>query len=581
MYTHGDNRDESSGTALEISLHRYQLRFLETLANQLGNNLSSLCGRLIDASSDHGGGDDLQAMVATGADIARNDPPDTRDSKWTTRVIHLQPSQFDHLCALASSGGHSASAAFRGLLAGFMARCGIQHPGGDPGRRPERGPGRRRPSTPSTVVFHPLVATVAVFVALGVFAYLLLRNESGVEVGPHWGGDNASLVMDPHTHTSYSDGKLSPAQLVELASEEGCDALVISDHSDVDRTVSDEQFEAIEALRASNPDMLLFTGLELNLPSYGGREHIGLIASPQIEREVLPHLRDLGERSLRRASKGGAHAAFDQQLLGEIARMQSLHNGLVMNYNHPSRKDPDANENYNDVIAWNTAAPVLTAFEGSPGHQNARVTGDYREPLLTEDGWDPAVATVGGTWDRLLSEGHQIWGALASSDYHNQRLDHSPCNYSRTHLIVPELSYRGILMALKAGTFWADNGRILNQLWFSIEVDGLEGTLFPGFVAAIDGSPIEAELRVSLERGPGSFGKALAVEFIGSCRSGEPELLAVTEIAPGAAETSVRVPVAAVGLDGESCTIRSRVRLERADGDDLLAYSNHVRIYLR
>lgn len=42
------------------------------------------------------------------------------------------------------------------------------------------------------------------------------------------------MQFDLHTHTSLSDGSLDPAELLELASENGVDAIAVTDHDTVD-----------------------------------------------------------------------------------------------------------------------------------------------------------------------------------------------------------------------------------------------------------------------------------------------------------------------------------------------------------
>jgi len=423
------------------------------------------------------------------------------------------------------------------------------------------------------------VGLIILAFGIGVF-YLLYPRGSTFEVNQHWSGRSASLIFDHHTHTSFSDGELTPEDLVALARDSGCDALVVSDHSDSARAANTEQLKILNGLRENYPEMLLFAGLELNMPSYGGREHAGLVAGPSVDAATLQQLRDLAERRVPGAKNADVSAASDARLLQMITDYQSLLGGLLLIYNHPSRKDADILENLSDITRWNSIAPVFSAIEGAPGHQNAPVIGSYEEPYLTEDHWDPVVARVGGVWDQLWSQGHQIWGALASSGYHNERLDQAPCAFSRTHLIVPEQSYRGVIRALKTGTFWADHGRILEQLWFSVNVDGLEGAAYPGSVVNVGARDSMAAVSLSIERGEGSAGQPLTVEIIGNCNSGEAEILAVLEIAPADSTVTTLVPLAATGLDGASCSLRARVRLRRDSAPDYLAYTNPIRLIL-
>jgi hypothetical protein len=300
-----------------------------------------------------------------------------------------------------------------------------------------------------------------------------------------------------------------------------------------------------------------------------------------VKGSTLRQIRDLAEHRSKGADTDSANGRADIPLLQRIADHQSRFGDMLVIYNHPARKDADIQENFEDLISWNSLGRVFVAVEGSPGHQNAKVIGSYKAPFFTEDRWDPVVSEVGGVWDQLLSHGHDVWGALASSDYHNKNLDKPPCAFSRTHLAVPERSYRGVLVALKGGTFWADHGRILDQLWFSVDVEGLEqSAAYPGSTVYLEGAEGEALLALSIERGPGSLGKPLLAEFIGSCRLGSAETLAELRMPPTENSVTTTMPLLQSGRDGESCTVRARVRLERGGETDYLAYTNHIRLVL-
>ena len=121
---------------------------------------------------------------------------------------------------------------------------------------------------------------------------------------------------------------------------------------------------------------------------------------------------------------------------------------------------------------------------------------------------------------------------------------------------------------------------ILDQLWFSVHVEGLEGkAVYPGSTVYLTGREEQVLLALSIERGPGSLGKPLSAEFIGSCQFGGAKALAQLRIPP--AENSVTATMPLVReRDGESCAVRARVRLERDGDTDYLAYTNHIRLIL-
>lgn len=561
-----------------LNLHRSQAKFLQHLAAATELEPSEVCQRLIDLAVRSEPDWQHDALYSTAVQKQMKGLSRVSgDGGWVQVPVVLDAEHFEGLTVFASRSGSSNSKAMRHLLAGCMAKFSIFAGKRQSSRSSHSGRLAFLETHSMATIGIAVAVVLAVLAAIGIYG---LREEPSVKFGPHWAGNEAGLILDPHTHSIVSGGDLSTSGLVELAVENGCDALAITDHSDASGALSDAQFTELQDLRERYPDLLLFNGVELNMPSYGGREHAGLIADPHVGIEILQQLRNIAERSIKKTRNVGASHIADKQLLQKIADHQSLQNGLLLVYNHPTRKDPDLAENIADLERWNQLSPIITLLEGGPGHQNAAVVGDYEEPYLTEDGWDPAVSDIGGGWDQWLSRGRQLWGALASSGYHNSRMDKAPCAFSRTHLIVPEQSYRGVLMALRSGTFWSDHGRILNQLWFSMEVDSLGQPLYPGFVAYLGDRDGHGLLKLVIERGPGSVGLPLEVEFIGDCRSGESELLASEEIAVDADSISTVIPLAATGEDGKNCTVRARVRLRRANAADYLAYTNPIRVLL-
>ncbi len=111
-------------------------------------------------------------------------------------------------------------------------------------------------------------------------------------------------AADLHTHTSASDGLLSPTELVTRAGSEGLRALAITDH---DTTEGIE--EALQA--AQGLPMLLIPGVELNARTPHGEAHIlGYFLDPED--------RTLTRRLQRRRS------ARDQRGEAIIKRLEGL-----------------------------------------------------------------------------------------------------------------------------------------------------------------------------------------------------------------------------------------------------------------
>ena len=75
-------------------------------------------------------------------------------------------------------------------------------------------------------------------------------------------------IVDLHLHTTYSDGRLSPTELVSLLVERGIKVAAITDHDSTEGLI--EAFEA----KAGFPDLTLIPGVELSAEAPGTEIHI-------------------------------------------------------------------------------------------------------------------------------------------------------------------------------------------------------------------------------------------------------------------------------------------------------------------
>ena len=385
-----------------------------------------------------------------------------------------------------------------------------------------------------------------------------------------WALTGQWVIADLHTHTLFSDGSYSVASLANKAVEEGCDVLAITDHSDLGlNAASSEYFQAITKARQIHPELILFGGLEWNIPSYQGREHITILINPSLERPLLGEFKQRFEPS----------SANDHEALSWLTSHLPTENDAVLFYNHPSRKDADVKENLYDYINWSRGNTLFAGFEGGPGHQKTRPIGAYNQALKTVDRWDPVVGKIGGVWDTLLDRGANIWASVASSDFHNDTLDYPPCQFSRIHLQVPERTHRGVLKALRSGSFWAGHGNVLDSLSVLLAVEGIDLPLSPGEAAKI--KPRDSiQIAVAIARNRGKEATPLIIEIIGNGKNGKPELLGSTTIQANEQTAKWNFSNLQAGGDGKSVYFRIRVRKPVKDGPDLMSYSNPIRLYL-
>jgi 3',5'-nucleoside bisphosphate phosphatase len=108
------------------------------------------------------------------------------------------------------------------------------------------------------------------------------------------------LSIDLHTHSTYSDGVLTPAELVHRAASRGVSLLALTDH--------DETGGLAEATRtASEVDILLVPGVEISAIWNGQTVHIvGLdidAHAPQLADGLASIRRSRGERAVRIAAQ--------------------------------------------------------------------------------------------------------------------------------------------------------------------------------------------------------------------------------------------------------------------------------------
>ncbi len=259
-------------------------------------------------------------------------------------------------------------------------------------------------------------------------------------------GNYVWLSGDHHIHTQYSpDGQYTVDQHVTQAKRNSIDWMVITDHGSVAHqkvSVARTNADVLKS-RAAFPDMMVFQGLEWNIP---GAEH-GTVFFPPSDVEVL--MLDLFEAnydgavlrpdnpkadsvSLERKAVEGVH------WLAEQVRLKRVPAALFL-ANHPARRGVDSPH---EIRAWNNAGPnVAIGFEGAPGHQAAAFPkslggaeagrgfydntpsidsfpGYPLESYRTFGGFDWMTAKVGGLWDSLLAEGRRWW-ITVNSDSHS------------------------------------------------------------------------------------------------------------------------------------------------------------------
>lgn len=392
-----------------------------------------------------------------------------------------------------------------------------------------------------------------------------------------WATTGTWVAADTHVHTRFSDGGNTVDEVLAKGAEFGCRAIAITDHGDRKLTAATPAYRsAIEAARASHPQMIIAAGLEWNVPPFDGEEHMTVLLPPAPgEWEALAQFKDrFDDFQLGSRPKPNAEAALrwlDMATGGERVRP-------VIVYNHPSRVDAASIVNVEDIASWRRINDLVIGFEGAPGHQGREPVGSYSSVERPIDRWDPVAARPGDAWDTLLQRGLDVTAALAGSDFHNQNPrdlnDYWPCQFAETWVKVPELTVGGLLEGLRAGTAFAEHGHIAREVELTLTAPGLPRPATVGEVITV---PAETAVTavLSLEVPDRDWqaqpNQIDAIEFI-VVRPAKVEVIALPVTGTGRRSVSTSIVVGPAGA-----VVRARGR-RRAEGADLMFYTNAIRV---
>jgi hypothetical protein len=394
-----------------------------------------------------------------------------------------------------------------------------------------------------------------------------------------WAGNGVWLKIDTHTHTTFSDGARSVDSILNRATVFGCDAVAITDHTDLNlKAATPEYFDAIEKARAVRPNMIVFAGVEWNIPPENGNEHVTILVAPELEKQLTAFKERFDD--LNRSTRDRKTAA---EGLRWLAANATSTDGIapVGVYEHPSRADASSMENVKDIKAWRAINDVVIGFAGAPGHQGNKPIGSYQYKELPIDRWDPVAARIGDAWDTLLGGGLDIWAAYAPSDFHSESLtglgDYWPGQFSETWVYASERSSAGILRALRAGSFFADHGRIVREVELRVNATGLARPAGAGEIIAVR-KDAEVTVDLSLKVPPDAWrpgpNHVDQVEIIAIDRDGARIIAQGRPAEAGPAITkTVQVP-------GDGIVFRARGFSLLETGTRLAFYTNPVRVVI-
>ncbi len=247
------------------------------------------------------------------------------------------------------------------------------------------------------------------------------------------------LGGDHHIHTKYSsDAIYEVGQHAAKAREFGLDWMVITDHGSVahQKFSVTETAEDVAATRAAQPDLLVYHGLEWNIP---GGEHATVFVAPgsgdvatlsefefRYDGALLSSRKEIA-RATENSSKAENLAYEGLRFLAAQRAAGAVPDALML-ANHVSRRGLDSPHELRGYRDATSGDRIGIGMEGAPGHQAAGIPkaqggiGDDRgfygntanpdshpgygpESYFTYGGFDDNVTQVGGVWDSLLAEG--------------------------------------------------------------------------------------------------------------------------------------------------------------------------------
>ncbi len=365
------------------------------------------------------------------------------------------------------------------------------------------------------------------------------------------------LAGDHHIHTQYSpDGVYRALDHARHASAYGLDWMVITDHGGAEhaRIGVEKVNPDIRAARAAYGDLLVFQGLEWNIPA---AEHGTVLVHPgDHEVAVLKEFENAFDGSVQGTAASTpaneALAIAGVNFLADAVSRRRVADALFL-ANHPARKGIDSPH---EIRGWRDAQPrIAVGMEGAPGHQAAGIAspqgpgsgrgyydnapsassfaGYPLESYRTWGGFDWMTATVGGLWDSLLAEGRPWW-ITANSDSHwvygdpadrgpgsdftangmyNDPVYGGPVNlgsgdfwpgyYSRTHVGARGFSYAAVMEGIRAGRIWVDHGGLISGLQVQVRaVGGHSGVTLGDTLWVRPGTRVELVITIDLANTP-------------------------------------------------------------------------------
>ena len=330
-------------------------------------------------------------------------------------------------------------------------------------------------------------------------------------------------VGDLHVHTFQSDDTQQTTTLDQVLAKAfvtfGLDWTAVSDHlraSNYDnngnrlasaipfsRGMAQFQVPRIKELQAAGTyaDKTIVSSFEWDMPTHD-HANIAILTDTPLSAAALKAANQFEYLFTNRAATDfdaadvTAWSATDTKAFSTHADAMAAIAWLKRNYpdtsylqiNHPSRNV--GTYTVAQLREMNDLAPnIMFSIEGMVGNQMEPDRGGYTQAsaavpnpvALTYGGVDYLVATLGGTWDALLSEGRRIWN-VADSDYHFKTngansSGYAPGEYAKNHLWGDITDPKSLLAAMRSGRVYGTYGDLISALDFNVSSSAGKGEM--------------------------------------------------------------------------------------------------------
>lgn len=249
-----------------------------------------------------------------------------------------------------------------------------------------------------------------------------------------------------HSHSTLSDGKLSPAELKKVYKEHGYSVLAVTDH----------EYPADHSC-LSDDTFLMLTGYEAHIryetdrahKAFQQEIHINLLAKDPHNISYVGYYEPFSSEFVtspeRRAElpKLGPHREreYTVSFINEFVRI-AKENGYICTHNHP----------YWSMEDWS----MIEQYEGFFSMEMCNYGSYVRN----------GIEYNAQLYENLLRKGKRLFCHSADDNHNAVPLDSTKCDSfgGFTMILSPELSYHAIFRALETGNFYSSMGPRIHEL---------------------------------------------------------------------------------------------------------------------